>query len=238
MININQLQTQLTDLAKGNQEYAKFNRQIVNTSKTVLGVRMPAMRQLAKQLAKTASYQDISQYLQELDPTVYEQTLLIGLLINYAQLTDAEKIDLAKAYLQLVDNWAEVDIFASKRQQLEPELWWNFAGDCLKSSHEFTVRYGVVEMMANFLTPKQIKPVLTRLRQVKHDGYYVKMGMAWLYATAAVKFYDLIISELTTAPLDPWTKNKALQKMVESYQFSSEQKIAIRQLRQQLRSGN
>ena len=225
------IQVELAQLAVGNEEYAKFNARIVNTKKQVLGVRVPDLRKIARKLAKEWGGPGIDTYLANLDKNNYEQVLLAGMLINYAKLTDMESISLAKKYLKLADSWAEIDIFASKRRQFDKDLWWNFAADSLKSKKEFIVRYGVVEMMANYLNVEYIEEVFAHLQNIKHTGYYVKMGMAWLYATAAVQFYDRTLDEIRTANIDPWTKNKALTKMLESYQFTPEQKMEIRGLR-------
>lgn len=227
-LSTEEINRHLKNLSADNQEYAEFNKRIVNTAKIVLGVRVPDLRKFAKTLAKNSTPAHLANYLRTLDKNIYEQVLLAGLLINCSNLTDGEAIKLAKQYLKLIDSWAEVDIFASKRQKFDEKLWWNFAVESLDSSHEFTVRYGVVEMMANFLDDKYIEKVFQQLRTVKHDGYYVRMSMAWLYATAAVKYCDRTLEELRTSDISAWTKKKALTKMIESYQFSEEQKEQIR----------
>jgi hypothetical protein cdivTM_08458 len=81
--------------------------------------------------------------------------------------------------------------------------------------------------MANFLDESHIQRVFAALRNVKHDGYYVKMALAWLYATAAVNFFELTLSELENGQIDAWTRNKAYQKMRESRRFTPEQQEII-----------
>lgn len=234
-IKLEEVKKELSLLAIGNEEYAKFNARIVNTNKTVLGVRVPALRKYAKLLARDSSFDDIKKYIDTIDSNVFEQTLLAGMLINSSKLPDREKIALAKQYLKFADSWAEIDIFASKRKKFDDKLWWNFASHSLSSPDEFTVRYGVVEMMANFLNNAYIEQVFQALRGTKHDGYYVRMGIAWLYATAAVDYYDCTLEEIQKPHLSLWTKKKALTKMCESYRFSVEQKKAIRALRSNLK---
>lgn len=231
MIDIASVQNKLALLAAGNEEYASFNKRVVNTRKNLLGVRVPDMRKLAKELSKQTSFSDIFEYLKELDRTSYEQVLLAGLIINRAALDDKNAIKLAEQYIKLADSWAEIDIFASKRRKFNEKLWWDFAVKSLASKNEFVVRYGIIEMMANYLNKSYIEQVFANLRSVQHDGYYVRMGMAWLYATAAIDFYEQTLKEVKTAPLAAWTKRKALTKMLESSQFASVQKDEIRQLR-------
>ena len=108
-------------------------------------------------------------------------------------------------------------------------MWWDFALECLQSEAEFTVRYGVVSLMTNFLDKAHIDQVFAALRNVRHDGYYVKMGLAWLYATAAVNFFELTLAELESRHIDAWTRNKAYQKMRESRRFTPEQQRIIMQ---------
>ena len=232
---MNNIATQLQALAIGNEQYAKFNKKIVNTSKTILGVRMPNLRQLAKKLAHNINQDEIEKLLLQIDTTIYEQVLLCGLIISYAQLDDRQKIALTKKYLKLVDSWAEIDTFVQKRPLKNKQIWWNLATSCLRSKQEFIVRYGVIELMLNFLDKSSIDAVLTKIRTVKHQGYYVKMAIAWLYATAAVNFFDLIMIEMENNQIDKWTKQKALQKMIESRQIAEQQKIIIKKLKSRLK---
>ena len=83
--------------------------------------------------------------------------------------------------------------------------------------------------MTNFLDKARIDRVFAALRNVRHDGYYVKMGLAWLYATAAVNFFELTLAELESGHIDAWTRNKAYQKMRESRRFTPEEQRIIRQ---------
>ena len=220
------IKTQLTELAQGNESYAAFNQRIVNTKMPVIGVRVPDLRRLARELAPDMSAAKISELLRVKDVT-FDYVLLCGLLITHARLDDLVAIDLTKQYLPCVDSWAHIDIFVEKKRRFAGEVWWDFALECLRSETEFTVRYGVVSLMTNFLDEAHIDQVFTALRGVKHDGYYVKMALAWLYATAAVHFFELTLAELENEHIDIWTRNKAYQKMRESRRFTPEQQAVI-----------
>ena len=220
------IKTQLTELAQGNESYAAFNQRIVNTKMPVIGVRVPDLRRLAKELAGEMSAADISRLLAT-PSNLYECVLLCGLLINRARISDEEAIRLTRQYLPCVDSWAHIDIFVEKKRRFAGEVWWDFALECLQSEAEFTVRYGVISLMTNFLDEAHIDQVFAALRNVKHDGYYVKMALAWLYATTAVHFFDLTLAELENEHIDAWTRNKAYQKMRESRRFTPEQQAVI-----------
>ena len=217
---------QLANLAQGNESYAAFNRRIVNTKMPVIGVRVPDLRRLARELAPDMSAADISELLTAQNES-FDYVLLCGLLITHARLDDQMAIDLTKQYLPHVDSWAHIDIFVEKKRRFAGEMWRDFALECLQSEAEFTVRYGVISLMTNFLDEARIDQVFTALRGIKHDGYYVKMALAWLYATAAVHFFELTLAELENEHIDAWTRNKAYQKMRESRRFTPEEQEII-----------
>ena len=218
--------SQLAELAQGNETYAAFNKRIVNTKMPVIGVRVPDLRRLARELAPNMSAADISELLTAQNES-FDYVLLCGLLITHARLDDQAAIDLTKQYLPCVDSWAHIDIFIEKKRRFAGEVWWDFALECLQNEDEFTVRYGVISLMTNFLDEAHINQVFAALRNVKHDGYYVKMALAWLYATVAVHFFELTLAELENEYVDAWTRNKAYQKMRESRRFTPEQQAVI-----------
>ena len=222
------LTRQLETLAQGNETYAAFNKRIVNTKMPVIGVRVPDLRRLARELAPDMSAADISKLLTAKNES-FDYVLLCGLLITHARLGDQTAIDLARQYLPCVDSWAHIDIFVEKKRRFAGDMWWDFALECLRSEAELTVRYGVISLMTNFLDESHVNQVFAALRRIKHDGYYVKMALAWLYATAAVHFFELTLAELENEHIDAWTRNKAYQKMRESRRFTPEQQRIIRQ---------
>ena len=223
---LHNLTRQLETLAQGNETYAAFNKRIVNTKMPVIGVRVPDLRRLARRLAPDMGAADISKLLTAKNKS-FDYVLLCGLLITHARLDDQTMIDLAKQYLPHVDSWAHIDVFVEKKRRFAGEVWWDFALECLQNEDEFTVRYGVISLMTNFLDEAHIDQVFAVLRNVKHDGYYVKMALAWLYATAAVNFFELTLAELEDEHIDTWTRNKAYQKMRESQRFTPEQQAVI-----------
>ena len=223
---MNDILDRLTNLAQGNETYAAFNQRIVNTKMPVIGVRVPDLRRLTRELAPGMSAADISELLTVQNES-FDYVLLCGLLITHARLDDQMAIDLVKQYLPRVDSWAHIDTFVEKKRRFAGDIWWDFALECLQSEAEFAVRYGVISLMTNFLDEAHIDQVFAALRNVKHGGYYVKMALAWLYATAAVNFFELTLAELENGHIDTWTRNKAYQKMRESRRFTPEQQAVI-----------
>lgn len=216
----------IAKLAEGNESYVAFNRRIVNTKMPVIGVRVPDLRRLARELAPDMSAADISELLTAQNES-FDYVLLCGLLITHVRIDDQTAINLTKQYLPHVDSWAHIDTFVEKKRRFAGEIWWDFTLECLQSKAEFTVRYGVVSLMTNFLDEAHIDQVFAALRDIKHDGYYVKMALAWLYATAAVNFFEKTLAELENRQIDTWTRNKAYQKMRESRRFTPRQQQII-----------
>ena len=155
----------LTDPSQGNESYAAFNKRIVNTKMPVIGVRVPDLRRLARELAPDMSAADISRLLTAKNKS-FDYVLLCGLLITHARLDEQTAIDLTKQYLPLVDSWAHIDVFIEKKRCFAGEVWRDFALECLQSEAEFTVRYGVVSLMTNFLDEAHIDQVFAALRNV------------------------------------------------------------------------
>ena len=178
--------------------------------------------------------EDVAVMYGALDESIYEEVLLFGLVLNAAKLTEAEHIALTHQYLERVDSWAEVDVFAEKNARFAGRAYWQFALEMLHENKEFLVRYGIITCMANFLTDEKIAQVFAELRMLKSDAYYVRMAAAWLYATAAVRYYEITMHELQNTTIDPWTRRKAYQKMLESRQMSEAQKREIQLTRKLL----
>ena len=214
-------------LSQGNDEYAAFNKRIVNTNMPVLGVRVPDLRKLAKRLAKDLTVNDVAALL-KIKQSSFDYILLCGLLITHIKMSDERAIELIKQWLPLTDSWAHIDCVADTNPRFTSQMWWDFATECLRSDAEFTVRYGVILLMCNFLDDRHIDEVFELLTGVKHDGYYVKMALAWTYATAAVKYFERTLAELEKPGIDPWTRAKAYQKMRESRRFNGEQQAIIK----------
>ena len=226
----------LRRMAEGNEKFVAFATPIIKSKKKLLGVRTPDFVRLAKEMAKDMGVQDAKKMAREVDDGVYEEVSLFGAIIGYGDFSDRERIELFSSYIPKVDCWALVDGMLSKQNKYDGEVWWEFAGKCLKSMDEFEVRFGVMLMMSQFLS-KRLKRVFERLRGVKHEGYYVKMVMAWTYAEAALVDYGATMKELEDSGIDVWTKRKAYTKMCESRRLSASQKEEIREARAKLRKG-
>ena len=194
---------------------------------TVIGVRMPALRKLAKDFAETP---EAAEFLKALPHRYYEENNLHGLLISAMRDYD-RAVAALDAFLPYVDNWATCDLIRPKVFQKHlPELLEKIQV-WLASDHTYTVRFGLEMLMTCYLDDAFRPEYLELAAGVRSGEYYVNMMIAWYFATALAKQYDAALPYLRERRLDPWTHNKAIQKAIESCRVTGEQKAYLRTLK-------
>ena len=194
---------------------------------TVIGVRMPALRKLAKDFAETP---EAAEFLKALPHRYYEENNLHGLLISAMRDYD-RAVAALDAFFPYVDNWATCDLIRPKVFQKHlPELLEKIQV-WLASDHTYTVRFGLEMLMTCYLDDAFRPECLELAAGVRSGEYYVNMMIAWYFATALAKQYDAALPYLRERRLDPWTHNKAIQKAIESCRVTGEQKAYLRTLK-------
>lgn len=211
------------------KKYKAFQCKLMPTvdPETVIGVRTPDLRKLAKEYSKTP---EAMEFLKALPHTYYEENNLHGFLIETIKDYDAA-IVAVDAFLPFIDNWATCDLMSPKvfKKHL-PELFdkikvW------LKSDKTYTVRFGI-GMLMSFYLDEHFKPEIPQLvAGIRSDEYYINMMIAWYFATALYKQYDAALPYIQNQRLEKWTHNKAIQKATESYRISDETKAYLRTLK-------
>ena len=209
--------------------YRAFHSRLMPTvpPETVIGVRVPALRRLAKQLAGTPQAEA---FLQELPHTYYEENNLHAFLLESIRDYDAA-LAATEKFLSYIDNWATCDsfcpkVFAKHKEELLPVLrrW-------MASDHPYTVRYGM-EMLMRYYLDEDFRPEHLAWAAAVHSGEdYINMMRAWYFATALAKQPEAALPWLTERRLDVWTHNKTIQKAVESSRIPAETKAFLRTLR-------
>ena len=207
-------------------KYREFNSSLIPGTDNLLGVRAPIMRSLAKQLAKG----DWRSYLEGARDDSYEEICLQGFVIGYAKADIDELLSYAAAFIPKIHDWSVNDGFCStfKIAQKHREKVWDFLMQYKNSSEEFEQRVVAVMLMNHFLVEDYIDKVLKVWDELNHEGYYCKMGVAWGVATAYAKFPEKTHAFLLQNHLDDFTYNKSIQKMIESYRVSAEDKEILR----------
>lgn len=210
-------------------EYKAFHSKLMPTvdPDLVIGVRTPQLRKFAKAFAKTDMAED---FLNTLPHKYYEENnlhaFLISLLKDYNEVT--ARLD---TFLPYVDNWATCDMMRpTVLKKHLPELLGKI-GEWMKSGETYTVRFGI-EMLMTYFLDEEFKPEYPEaVAEVRSEEYYVKMMIAWYFATALAKQYEAVLPFIENKVLEPWTHNKAIQKSVESYRITDNQKEYLKTLK-------
>ena len=194
---------------------------------TILGVRVPALRKLARELRGSAEAQE---FMAALPHEYYDENCLHGLLINDIKDFGAT-VSALDAFLPYVDNWAVCDLISPRSFKSRPPELAAHVRRWLDSSHSYTVRFGIGVLMSFYLDEAFRPEYLDLAAGVRREEYYVKMMVAWYFATALAKQYAAALPYVEERRLDRWTHNKTIQKAVESYRITPEQKAYLRSLR-------
>ena len=193
----------------------------------VLGIRTPVLRKYAKELVKR---EDVSDFLGDLPHTYFDEDQLHAFIIS--EMKDYDRcMDELERFLPYVDNWATCDqmspkIFKKHKKELldHVKVW-------IKSDKTYTIRFGIGMLMEHFLDDDFSDKYCKVVSKIRSDEYYVNMMIAWYFATALAKQYDSVIPYIEGHKLDTWTHNKTIQKAVESYRITPEQKEYLRTLK-------
>jgi len=192
-----------------------------------IGVRTPKLRLMAKNLSKR---DDIDEFLKTLPHDNFEEDQLHAFIISEIKDYDLclKKVN---EFLPYVDNWATCDqmcvkVFKKKKKELLPEIdkW-------ISSKKTYTIRFGVRMLMNHFLDEDFDIGYVRKVAGIKSEEYYVKMMIAWYFATALAKQYEPTVTFIEEKKLDPWTHNKAIQKAIESFRVSDEHKKYLKSLK-------
>ena len=210
-------------------EYREFHSNLVPTKDpdAIIGVRVPHLRKLAKELIKEM---DVTPFLKELPHQYNEENVLHAFIIEAIKDYDECLLELNQ-FLPYVDNWAVCDslkpkVFKKHLDELVDEIQgW------IESTQTYTIRFGIEMLMNFYLDEKFSAKYLDMVAGVKSVEYYVNMMIAWYFATALAKQYDATIKIIEAGVLDKWTHNKTIQKAIESYRITPEQKEYLRGLK-------
>ena len=221
-MNITKELFQLRDLA-----YRDFHAKLMpNIAKDkVIGVRTPVLRKFAKSIAENTEA-----FFENLPHTYYEENNLHAFLIS--EIKDYKTcVEQLQRFLTYVDNWATCDgirpkCFKNHRKELLTEIkkW-------LQSNHPYTVRFAIEMLMVHYLEEDFQPKYLQMVADVYSEEYYVKMMVAWYFATALAKQWDNAVWYLENNSLSPWVHNKTIQKAVESYRITPKQKEYLKTLK-------
>ena len=227
MAELTKLQKQLFELQ--DLKYRDFHSKLMpeTDKETVIGIRTPVLRKFAKEFAGTS---EAEAFLRQLPHRYYEENNLHMMLIT--GIKDYEKcMEEIQRFLPCIDNWATCDYPAPKcfarhkDQVLEEAKRW------ISSGETYVIRYGIGMLMRLFLDEDFSSEYLEMTAAVQSQEYYVNMMIAWYFATALAKQWDATVPYIEQHKLSDWVHRKTIQKAVESYRITPEQKEYLKTLK-------
>lgn len=209
--------------------YRDFHSRLIpNISKDrVIGIRTPVLRKFAKEYAKT---DDAQEFIRELPHYYYEENNLHMMIITGIKDYDTCVMEIER-FLPYIDNWATCDLptpkcfYKNKEKLVDKVISW------IKSDDTYTIRYGIETLMNIYLEDAFESSYPRLVSEVISDEYYVNMMIAWYFATALAKQWETVIPYIEEKRLPEWVHKKTIQKAVESYRITDEQKKYLRTLR-------
>lgn len=211
------------------ENYKEFQSKLMPTvpKEKIIGIRTPLLRKFAKDFSKTA---EAKVFLKNLPHEFYEEDNLHAFLLEYIK--DFEEC--AKAvteFLPFVDNWATCDSMSPKVFKTDKEKLLGYIEKWLSAKDTYSVRFGIKMLMEHFLTEDFSLEYPEKVAKIKSDEYYIRMMQAWYFATALAKQYDSVLPFIESRKLEKWVHNKAIQKSVESFRITKEQKEYLKRLK-------
>ena len=211
------------------EKYAGMQEKIIPTvdPSRIIGVRTPELKKLAKSLQKDG---DTADFLAQLPHEYFDEDQLHAFVISLEK--DWDKcIGEVEAFLPYVDNWATCDQLSPGVFKKQPDRLLEYIRKWIGSDETYTVRFGIGMLMSHFLDERFKCEYADMVAAVRSDEYYINMMIAWYFATALAKQYEQILPYIEEKRLEPWTHNKAIQKSVESYRITAEQKEYLKTLK-------
>ena len=211
------------------KDYAFMQAKIIPTvaADRIIGVRTPSLRKFAKSLYND---HDIESFLSCVPHQYFDEDQLHGFVISLEK--DFDKcVTEVDAFLPFIDNWATCDQLSPKAFKNEPEKLFPYIQTWIKSDKTYTVRFAIGMLMQHFLDANFDTKYADMVAEVRSEEYYINMMIAWYFATALAKQYELVLPYLEDKRLDAWVHNKAIQKSTESYRIADEQKTYLKTIK-------
>ena len=222
-----EIQKRLFSLA--DSKYAEFQAKLIPTvaPEKFIGVRVPVLRKFSKEFEKDPMCRE---FLSTLPHEYYDENLLHSILLG--RVKDYDKcVAAVEAFLPYVDNWAVCDILSPKVFSKHKNELLLKIKEWVVSEKTYTCRFGISMLMTHFLDEDFKAEYLEIPASVTSEEYYVRMMVAWYYATALAKQWDATIPYIEGHRLPEWTHNKTIRKACESYRITDEQKAYLKTLR-------
>lgn len=213
-------------LNNADEKHRSFHSGLLPGTDDILGVRMPVLRNISKRICK----EDWRSFIGG-SPKYYEEIILKALVIANAEMDFDERFSLTKQFVPEINNWAVCDVFCGDwkiRDGPEKEILWKYCSSLMETDDEFKMRVAAVMMLAHYIDDDHIDDVLELMTTGYHDGYYYKMGAAWTLSYCYVRYPQKTEPLLFRDTLDQEIRNKAIQKISDSFRVKKEDKDRLK----------
>lgn len=226
-MNRAELMARLTSLAE--DDYRRFAASLLPGVDNLLGVRLPRLRRLARDIARSDGIDAMGRLFTD---GTFEEVMLEGMVIGCLDIDIRERLRLTADFVPKIDNWSVCDSFCAglRFEESEARAVFDFLPPYLGHGREFFVRFGAVMLLDHFIDDAHFNAVLERLVAVRHEAYYAQMAVAWALSACFVHDPARTTELLLGDRLDRETRDKAIRKIVESRRVTASQKRAIRAL--------
>ena len=211
----------------------KFTESLNPGVEHILGIRVPDLRKLAARIAKG----DWEAYLDAADTYYMEERMLQGMVLGCIRPDADVEVYLHRVtqFVWNINSWSVCDTFkfggGKKFVEANKERLWEYLKTWMHAEGEYEIRFGVVMAMQHFIDEEHLDELFSLYDGIRHEGYYVRMAVAWALSVCFVKFPERTLAYLKQNSLDKFTYNKALQKITESYRVDAATKDVIRAMK-------
>ncbi len=222
----NKIREKIFSLA--DKKYKEFHSGLCPNTDNIVGVRVPILREYAKQLVKDG----FEKNYHEIKNEYYEEIMLKGMMIGLKKMDIKNKLAYIEEFIPYIDNWAICDVFVAGLKIKEKEEFYKFIQTYLSNDRtEFEIRFGLVSLLDYFIDKDHIKDIFKITDKIRKDEYYVEMAIAWLISICYIKFPNETREYLNKNKLSDFAYNKSIQKIIESRRITDEEKNMLRKLK-------
>lgn len=211
------------------EKYRQFHVSLVPGSENYIGVRVPQLRQMAKEIVKG----NWKEFLKVCRDDNHEEVMLQGFIIGNVKADFDEIITFVNEFIKKIKNWAVCDTFCSglKIVKKNKEKFYDYISIYIGTDDVYTVRVGLVLLLGYYIEKEYIDEIFDISSRISNEDYYVKMANAWLISICYIKFSQKTIQFLKNKKLDKWTHNKAIQKIIESRRIEDSDRIVLKEMK-------